>query len=990
MTASARRRIVAILVATCCLAAPARAAYRVIEARDLRMIYPGLPLQFIAPYTTQCFENSMRFHRALWGYDPRDPVTLVLDDTGDYSNAGVSAAPRTTMSLHIAPSNFVFETGPANERINFTMNHEVVHVVALDKAAGQDVFFRGLFHGKVKDTSEHPETMLYDFLTVPRRAAPRWYHEGIAVFLETWMSGGLGRAQGPYDEMVFRSMVKDDSRFYDPLGLESEGTKVDFQIGVNSYLYGTRFMSWLALTYGPDSLIRWVGRAPGSRMYFASQFERNYGRSLSDAWHAWIRWEHEFQRAQLDSVRRYPVTGARDLSPQALGSVSRACADSAAGVFYAAVWYPGAVAHLAAIPMAGGAPRFLHEVKGPALYFVTSLAWDPDARRLFFTSDNNEWRELESCDPATGRTHVLIRDARVGDLAFDRTTKTLYGVRHFNGISSFVKIPPPYHDFQRLYSLPYGLDAYDLDISPDGRTLCASFAEISGRQTLRLIEKAALEKADTTTRVLWDFGTAVPTSFTFSPDGRRLFGSSYYTGVSNIFRYDLDRDSMDVVSNAETGFFRPVPTRDDSLVVFRYTGQGFVPAKIDPRPLQDVSAIEFLGARIARQYPVLRTWKVPPPSTVKLDSSVFVKRDYHALSWVRPGAIYPIVEGYRGQTAAGLSLDLSDPVGLQSFNVTGSWTPSDAVPADERLHAQARWQHLDLTASFRWNGASFYDLFGPVHESRKGYASSLGWKRTLIRDRPRTLELSLSGSHYGGLDHLPDAQNVSTSPGFDQLVTSQAELHYSNMRSTIGAPDVETGHQWRLGATGSGVRLRRTGGADWKGYPFAEAAFDVGHPLGLPHVSGWLRTAAGWSPGHRDDPFANFFFGGFGNNWIDRKEPKRYRDTNRFPGLPIDDVAGTNYVRGMIDLNLPALRFRRAGVLALYASWARVSLFGTGLATNLDDDATRRKLANAGAQLDIRFQLFTQQPLTLSGGYARAFERGVASRREWMASLKVL
>jgi hypothetical protein len=40
--------------------------------------------------------------------------------------------------------------------------------------------------------------------------------------------------------------------------------------------------------------------------------------------------------------------------------------------------------------------------------------------------------------------------------------------------------------------------------------------------------------------------------------------------------------------------------------------------------------------------------------------------------------------------------------------------------------------------------------------------------------------------------------------------------------------------------------------------------------------------------------------------------------------------------------------------------------------------------------LDIRFQLFTQQPLTLSGGYARAFERGVASRREWMASLKVL
>ena len=72
------------------------------------------------------------------------------------------------------------------------------------------------------------------------------------------MAGGLGRAQGAYDEMVFRSMVRDDSRFYDPLGLVSEGAKIDFQVGVNSYLYGTRFMSYLAYEYSPEELIRWV------------------------------------------------------------------------------------------------------------------------------------------------------------------------------------------------------------------------------------------------------------------------------------------------------------------------------------------------------------------------------------------------------------------------------------------------------------------------------------------------------------------------------------------------------------------------------------------------------------------------------------------------------------------------------------------------------------------------------------------------------------
>ena len=68
--------------------------------------------------------------------------------------------------------------------------------------------------------------------------------EGSAVFFETWMAGGLGRAQGGYDEMVFRAKVRDNQRFYSPLGLESEGTSSDFQVGANSYLYGTRFFSF--------------------------------------------------------------------------------------------------------------------------------------------------------------------------------------------------------------------------------------------------------------------------------------------------------------------------------------------------------------------------------------------------------------------------------------------------------------------------------------------------------------------------------------------------------------------------------------------------------------------------------------------------------------------------------------------------------------------------------------------------------------------------
>ncbi|HXN55347.1 MAG TPA: hypothetical protein VN874_03695, partial [Myxococcales bacterium] len=63
------------------------------------------------------------------------------------------------------------------------------------------------------------------------------------------------------------------------------------------------------------------------------------------------------------------------------------------------------------------------------------------------------------------------------------------------------------------------------------------------------------------------------------------------------------------MSNAESGFFRPVPLPDGNLVVFHYTGKGFVPAVIEPRPLENVSAIRFLGAELVAKHPVVTTWQ---------------------------------------------------------------------------------------------------------------------------------------------------------------------------------------------------------------------------------------------------------------------------------------------------------------------------------------------------------------------------------------------
>jgi hypothetical protein len=175
-----------------------------------------------------------------------------------------------------------------------------------------------------------------------------------------------------------------------------------------------------------------------------------------------------------------------------------------------------------------------------------------------------------------------------------------------------------------------------------------------------------------------------------------------------------------------------------------------------------------------------------------------------------------------------------------------------------------------------------------------------------------------------------------------------------------------------------------------KFFPRIFANFHYGFLLPLNHSSIWLRSSVGQSFGDRNDPFANFFFGGFGNNWVDRLTEKRYREYYSFPGVELNEIGGKNYGKAMLEWNLPPLRFRHFGFPAFYMNWARLALFSSAIRTNLDSKADRRTLANVGAQVDFNLVLFSRQPSTFSVGYAVAKEKGHDLANEFMISLKIL
>ena len=142
---------------------------------------------------------------------------------------------------------------------------------------------------------------------------------------------------------------------------------------------------------------------------------------------------------------------------------------------------------------------------------------------------------------------------------------------------------------------------------------------------------------------------SMPENFTFTPDGKALLGNSYYTGVSNVFRFDIASGKYDVLTNASTGFFRPQLRPDGTLLVYDYAGDGFNPSIIQPEVREDLATVRFLGTEVVKAHPELKEWGIGSPAKVPLDELVTAAR----LLPARPSgcASTPIIRSSRATPA---------------------------------------------------------------------------------------------------------------------------------------------------------------------------------------------------------------------------------------------------------------------------------------------------------------------------------------------------
>lgn len=476
--------------------------------------------------------------------------------------------------------------------------------------------------------------------------------------------------------------------------------------------------------------------------------------------------------------------------------------------------------------------------------------------------------------------------------------------------------------------------------------------------------------------------------FNFSLDDSKLYGSSYYTGVSNLWSVDVATGEMNLHSNVTTGLFAPVEIKKDTLLALRFERNGMIPVKLGVETLHDASSIVYLGQKVFERNPILETLPVLDSALDHSFNRVYNKiEDYHPFTQLRFSGAYPDVTGYKNTAAVGYRMMFQDKLGLHRLNFYLGISPWSHNPLKEQFHFNLDWSFWGWTLDAYYNNSSFYDLFGPFKVSRAGYKVGLTYKRQNTIRAPFKWSWSAGAATYGMMDALPLFQNVA-SP-VSELQTAQANIEISKQRTSLGGVMPESGYRFSL----SGY----TYFADRTFFPQLYFEYDQGFllPVGR-NNSFWLRTMAGQSFGDPESAFGNDYFGGFRNNYVDYRTPYQYRSGSAFPGADIDAIRAHSFAKATAELNLQPIRFNNFGFMGLYPTYAQFSLFSSYLLTG-NGAKNIGNYVNLGAQLNVEVVLFNYLKTTWSVGYAYLLSEPTTEyakvgvrNGQWMFSLKLL
>jgi len=923
-------------------------------------------------------ENSLAQLKKLFNYQPKEKIIINTYDVSDYGFGATTTVPENYIRIEIEPLEPGYEIVPYSERFQWLISHELVHIIVNDMASDFETSLRSVT-GKVIPDKNQPLTVFYSLLSNHNRYTPRWYQEAIAVFIETWFSGGYGRILGNFDEMYFRTLVYEDQKFPGVSEIENVTSHKSILLENILYLYGTRFIAHLTYKYGTQKLFDWFSLKP-DEFYpgLESKFEKVYGLDFDDAWENFISDERELQNSNISLIKKYPLTNFQKLSNKVFGWVTHTTYDSKNNSLIFGYHRKGELAEIQKFNLDTKESDYITTLPTPSLIQVAAVAYDESYKKLFYTTNNNQlYRDVWEFDLNNNKEKLLFKDSRIGQLTISQTTHELWGIQHLSGKAILVRSKYPYSEVQSLSVFNVGDEFSDLSINRKGDLLSAVLHRSTGQQSIIVSDITGLEKGN-----LFQFkaitSSGSPENPSWSLDGKFLYWNAYTNGVSNIYRYDLQTEEIIPLTNTIKGVFKPIEVSSDSMVAMEFGPDGFTPVKFAISKANKLPAINYFGQKILDKSPELYDLNLKPAAEV-IDKNLFTKEEsYSSLSDLSIKTFIPTVSGFQSRVVLGFFTQINDPLLNHDLVIDIGVSPFKETTQDIKFHLRLKYSyHQKFILGIEQNAPDFYDLFNTRKRGMLGGKYTAGYTHYWIFDNPLKVKQNTELAVYRGIKFINDNLTEVRQPDFAVL---KSELDIRDLRKTIGSIDWESGDLFKFSALGYGSNLDDP---QFSGQFMGE--WDKYFIFFTPHNVFHLKGATGYHIINDNIPETMFFFGGFGNREIENEPVKQFEKMFRFPGAPIYSITSDKFFKVMIENSFPPIRIPNVTVGSIDLKNINFSIFSQGL---ISDSQEIDKIIDLGGQINIMFQHWYNLESTISAGFAKAWWRS-GNDTEWFISWKL-
>jgi len=606
---AAASRLVALLALVACVlvSPPARAgdpyvAWSTLESEHFRVHFHA-GLEAIAQKVAVVAERAHQRVTPELAFKPSTRTEIVLTDDSEYANGFASPIPYPAVTLYVTAPDDMSSLGDYDDWVTELVTHEYTHIIQLSNTSGALGVYNSVFGPTF----------------APNQEQPHWIIEGLAVAMETEHTTG-GRLRGSQFDMFLRTDVLSGrvARLD-----EISHTPRRFPGATLWYLYGSKFVAWIASIYGPDVYAA-VAADYGAQVIpwgINRAIRRATGRTYEDLYTGFVKDMERDYRAQAAAVEKRGIREGRRLTSHGYNALEPRFLPPSCGLGRVVSYLRDdgdTLGGIYTVPIDGapidGRDELVARSSG------RSHAWGPDcslvfdgvlpSRRRYSFSDILRLPPGERSPDGTERNRErLTTGLRARDVDLSPNGQSIVYTTNDRGTTTLriASMTADHRLVDERRLVPAGLfeQVYTPRFSPDGRRVAYGTWTAGGYRDIRIVD------VDTGALVELFHDRAIDQQPVWSPDGKTLYFTSDRTGIPNIYAWNVSTGALFQVTNVVTGAYMPAPSPDGKTLVYvGFTSDGFDLYELALDPARFLPALPAERERgpvapvMERRYPV--------------------------------------------------------------------------------------------------------------------------------------------------------------------------------------------------------------------------------------------------------------------------------------------------------------------------------------------------------------------------------------------------